>query len=105
MLLQGAAAHTRHGLALLLAIGVLATAAQMMMTRAYRIGRTLTNASLQYLGIVFSFVFGVLLFDDPVTWMALAGMALIVSAGLAATLLRSHQQPDNPETRSPPFPT
>ena len=42
-----------------------------MMTRAYRIGRTLVNASLQYLGIVFSFAFGVWLFDDPVTWMAL----------------------------------
>jgi drug/metabolite transporter (DMT)-like permease len=105
MLLQGAGAHTPRGLALLLAIGVLATAAQMMMTRGYRIGRTLTNASLQYLGIVFSFLFGVLLFDDPVTWMALAGMALIVIAGLAATLLRSHRQPDNPETRSPPYPT
>jgi drug/metabolite transporter (DMT)-like permease len=80
----------------------LATAAQMMMTRAYRIGRTLSNASLQYLGIVFSFVFGVLLFDDPVTGMALAGMVLIVIAGLAATLLRSRQQHDTTDTRSPP---
>jgi drug/metabolite transporter (DMT)-like permease len=76
---------------LLIAIGLLATVAQIMMTRAYAIGRTLSNASLQYLGILFSFVYGVLLFADPVTWMALAGMALIVAAGLAATLLRSHQ--------------
>ena len=105
MLLEGASAHSPRGLALLLAIGLLATAAQMMMTRAYRIGRTLSNASLQYLGIVFSFILGVLLFDDPVTWMALAGMGLIVMAGLAATLLRSHHQHDNPETRSPPNPT
>ena len=105
LLLQGASAHTPRGLALLLAIGLLATTAQMMMTRAYRIGRTLSNASLQYLGIVFSFGFGVLLFDDPVTWMALAGMALIVAAGLAATLLRSHQQHDAPDTRSPPIQT
>ena len=100
--LQGAHAHTPRGLALLLAIGLLATTAQMMTTRAYRIGRTLSNASLQYLGIVFSFGFGVLLFDDPVTWMALAGMALIVIAGLAATLLRSHQQHDALDTRTPP---
>ena len=105
MLSQGASTHSRRGAGLLLAIGLLATTAQIMMTRAYRIGRTLTNASLQYLGIVFSFGFGVLLFDDPVTGMALAGMALIVAAGLAATLLRSRQQPDNPETRSPPNPT
>lgn len=88
MLVRGASAHTPRGLALLLAIGLLATTAQMMMTRAYRIGRTLANASLQYLGIVFSFVFGVLLFDDAVTLTAVAGMALIVGAGLYATLLR-----------------
>jgi hypothetical protein len=30
---------------------------------------------------------------------------VIIMAGLAATLLRSHQQHDNPETRSPPNPT
>jgi drug/metabolite transporter (DMT)-like permease len=89
MVLRGANAHTPRGLALLLAIGLLATIAQMMMTRAYRIGRTLANASLQYLGIVFSFVFGVLLWGDPVTLSAIAGMVLIVGAGLYATLLRS----------------
>lgn len=86
----GAHAHTWTGAALLLATGVLATVAQMMMTRAYAIGRALSNASLQYLGIVFSFAFGVLLFDDPVTGVALAGMALIIGAGLAATRLRQH---------------
>ena len=43
-----------------------------MMTRAYSTGRTLVNASLQYLGIAWSFVYGVLLFDDPITWLALA---------------------------------
>jgi drug/metabolite transporter (DMT)-like permease len=91
LLWTGAAPHTATGVALLLAIGLLATVAQIMMTRAYAIGRTLSNASLQYLGILFSFIYGVLLFADPVTWMALAGMALIVAAGLAATLLRSHQ--------------
>ena len=102
MLLQGTSAHSPRGLALLLAIGLLATTAQVMMTRAYRIGHTLSNASLQYLGIVFSFGFGVLLFDDAVTWMALAGMALIVGAGLAATFLRSSQQHDASDSRSPP---
>jgi S-adenosylmethionine uptake transporter len=93
MLVTGAHPHGWQGAALLLATGVLATAAQMMMTRAYAIGRTLSNASLQYLGIAFSFVYGVWLFDDPVTWMALLGMVLIVGAGLAATLLRSRQTP------------
>jgi drug/metabolite transporter (DMT)-like permease len=89
----GASTHTVSGVLLLLATGVLATVAQIMMTRAYAIGRTLSNASLQYLGIAFAFLYGVSIFDDPVTWMALAGMALIVGAGLAATLLRARQAP------------
>ncbi|HET7795243.1 MAG TPA: DMT family transporter [Rhizobacter sp.] len=81
--------HTWRGAALLLAVGVLATTAQMLMTRAYSTGKMLVNASLQYLGIAFSFVYGVLLFNDKVTWMALLGMLFIVFSGLAATLLRS----------------
>lgn len=94
----GAHAHTWTGAALLVATGVLATVAQMMMTRAYAIGRALSNASLQYLGIVFSFVFGVMLFDDPVTWVALAGMVLIICAGLAATRLRQRTPASGPES-------
>jgi drug/metabolite transporter (DMT)-like permease len=89
MLVNGASAHSAIGLALLLAIGLLAVVAQMLMTRAYRIGRTLSNAALQYLGIAHSFVLGVWLFNDPVTLAAIAGMLLIVAAGIAATALRS----------------
>ena len=94
-------AHSGRGVALLLAVGVLATVAQFLMTRAYSTGRTLVNASLQYLGIAFSFAYGVLLFDDRVTWMALLGMLLIVVAGLCATLLRSRNAP--PDTANAPL--
>jgi len=82
-------AHTWHGVALLLATGLLATAAQILMTRAYSIGRPLVNASLQYLGIAYAFGYGVLLFHDRLTWMAVAGMALIVGAGVHAAQLRT----------------
>lgn len=93
-LLGGWHAHAHwQGVAALLATGTLATVAQTMMTRAYAIGRTLVNASLQYMGIVFSFVLGVLLFDDPVTAMAVGGMILIAAAGLAATFLRARGAP------------
>lgn len=92
--------HTPAGLALLLATGVLATVAQVLMTRAYAIGRPLANASLQYLGIVFSFIFGVLLFDDPVTATALAGMALIIVAGVAASVLRQRSAAVRPDATS-----
>ena len=77
----------------LLAVGVFATAAQLLMTRAYAIGRPLVNASLQYLGIAYALVFGMLLFDDPLTPMAVAGMLLVVGAGLAAVRLRGDAGP------------
>jgi drug/metabolite transporter (DMT)-like permease len=88
LLWTGAHSHSASGLGLLMAVGLLATLAQMMLTRAYRIGRTLSNAILQYTGIAFGFGFGVLVFDDPVTWSAMAGMVLIVLAGWATTAAR-----------------
>jgi len=103
MAVQGASPHTLNGVLLLMATGLLATVAQMLMTRAYAIGRTLSNASLQYLGIVFSFSYGVWLFDDPVTATALLGMLLIVVAGLAATLLRTRRGTSD-STLPPPEP-
>jgi S-adenosylmethionine uptake transporter len=90
MLAGDAHPHTALGLFWLVAVGVLATVAQILMTRAYGSGKTLVNASLQYLGIAWSFVYGVLVFGDTPTPLALGGMLLIVVAGLAATLLRSH---------------
>ena len=87
--LTGWHGHTWRGAGLLLAVGVLATVAQLLLTRAYVRGRTLVNASLQYLGIGFSFVYGVLLFDDHVTWLATLGMVLIVYAGVRATAVRT----------------
>jgi S-adenosylmethionine uptake transporter len=88
----GFSAHTPLGALLLLAIGVLAAVAQWMMTRAYARGATLTNAALAYLGIVFSLVWGLWWFDDPITPMAMGGIVLIVVAGLAATFLRGRGQ-------------
>jgi S-adenosylmethionine uptake transporter len=96
-------AHTARGLALLVATGLLATTAQVLMTRAYAIGRTLSNASLQYLGIAFSFLYGVFLFHDALTVPATAGIVLIVAAGLGATMLRANTLPATAaDTLSPP---
>ena len=92
MAFAGVHGHSLRGALLLLAVGVLATTAQLMITRAYSTGRPLVNASLQYLGIAFSFAYGVLLFGDKVTPLAVAGMLLIVAAGLSATLLRSRSR-------------
>lgn len=77
-------AHTGSGFALLLAIGVTATIAQVAMTRAYRLGKTLVTANLQYSGIVFSSFWGVLIWGDLLGWQSWAGILLILGSGLAA---------------------
>ena len=71
--------------ALLLGIGLLATSAQVAMTRAYRLGKTLVVANLQYTGIVFSSIWGVLVFADAFDWHAWLGIAIILASGSAAT--------------------
>jgi S-adenosylmethionine uptake transporter len=87
MLWTGASAHTWRGAALLLAIGLLASAAQLMITRAFAIGSALSNAGLQYSGILFAVGYGVLIFGEHLSWMAFAGMLLIVLAGLVSSWL------------------
>ncbi len=85
----GPAPHTLPGVGLVLAVGVLATTAQLLMTRAWAIGHPLVNAALQYLGIAFSVGLGVWVFDDPLGAGTLLGMALIVGSGLTATRVRA----------------
>jgi S-adenosylmethionine uptake transporter len=70
---------------LLLGIGISATVAQMAMTRAYRLGNTLVTANLQYTGIVFSSVWGILIWGDTLNWIGWLGIAVILVSGLAAT--------------------
>ncbi|HET7061162.1 MAG TPA: DMT family transporter [Nitrosospira sp.] len=81
-------AHTLQGVGVLLAVGLLATLAQLFLTRAYNIGRVLINGSLQYLGIVWAYLYGVFLFDDLITGIALLGMGLVILAGIVAARLR-----------------
>ncbi|MES2348985.1 MAG: DMT family transporter [Pseudomonadota bacterium] len=74
-----------HGALLMLGIGICATSAQIAMTRAYRLGNTLVVANLQYTGIVFSSVWGVLVFGDVFSWHSWLGIAIILLSGVAAT--------------------
>ena len=76
---------SNYGIALLVVIGICATMAQMAMTRAYRLGKTLVVANLQYTGIIFSSAWGVLIFKDQLHWYSWAGIALILGSGIAAT--------------------
>jgi S-adenosylmethionine uptake transporter len=78
-------------------IGLLASVGQWCMTRAYSQGPTLVAANLQYSGIVFAAMYGLLLFGDVIPLIGWAGMALIVASGIAATVLTQRALPDNHE--------
>lgn len=78
-------AHSSTGVALLLAIGLTGTSAQMAMTRAYRLGKMLVTANLQYTGIVFSSIWSILIWGDTLGWSGWLGIAMILLSGSAAT--------------------
>ena len=74
-----------HSVWLLLGLGLLGLGAQIAMTRAYRLGKTLVVANLQYTGIVFSSVWGLIVFNDSFDWHSWVGIAVILASGIAAT--------------------
>ena len=80
----------------LLPIGVLAALGQLSMTRAYSHGATLLVANLQYAGIIFASLFGMIFFGDQIPLIGWAGMALIITSGIAATFLRARTLPNSP---------
>jgi drug/metabolite transporter (DMT)-like permease len=74
--------------AALIGVGLFATLAQLLMTRAYARGPMLVMANLQYLGIVHATLLGALLFHEHLRWDAALGMALITASGIWSTRLR-----------------
>lgn len=80
----------------LLPIGVLAALGQLCMTRAYTRGATMIVANLQYSGIVFAALFGLLLFGDQMPLIGWLGMATIIASGMVATFLRARALPNPP---------
>ncbi|MFA6313456.1 MAG: DMT family transporter [Sterolibacterium sp.] len=81
-----------RGWLLLLGVGGFGALAQLCMTRAYKHGKTMVSASLAYSTVVFSSLFGMLLWDETLPLVALLGMALILASGISATAL-SHAAP------------
>ena len=48
-------------------------------------GKTLLTANLQYSGIIFSCIWGILIWGDLFGWISWVGMAVIIASGIAAT--------------------
>jgi S-adenosylmethionine uptake transporter len=101
-LATGFSAHTLRGVALLAAVGISATAAQLAMTRAYGKGRTLLSANLQFSAIVFASALGELFFDDRIPPVGYLGIAIIVGSGVLATVITARTTRPSPQP-SPPI--
>ena len=74
-----------HGGLLLLGVGGFGTLAQLAMTRAYKRGNTLVSASLAYSTVIFASFFGMLFWQEVLSFSAWSAIALIVASGLVAT--------------------
>jgi len=84
-----------RGIGLLAAIGAAGVVAQIAMTRAYRLGSVLVVANLQYTGIIFSSLWGMLLWDDVFAWKVWLGMGVILASGIAATFYNTRSAARN----------
>ncbi len=85
-------------LPLLVALGASATFAQLAMTRAYRTGQTLVVGSLAYSTIVFSALFGLLLWHELLALSAWLGIALIIASGVLSLRLSPKHPPQKGTT-------
>ena len=69
-------------LGLMLLVGTLGGAAQVLMTQAFRLGRAAVVAPFEYTGMIWATLFGFLVFGDVPTPAVLTGAGIIIASGL-----------------------
>jgi drug/metabolite transporter (DMT)-like permease len=77
---------------ILAGIGVCGTLAQLTMTRAYRTGNTLVVGAFSYSTIVFATAATIVVWNDRLTALEWAGMAVIVGSGIIAMRVEKKEQ-------------
>ena len=68
----------------LLGLGLVATMAQLAMTRAYHSGNTLVVGVFAYSTVIFAAIFGLLFFNEQLPLLAWLGMVVIIASGMLA---------------------
>ena len=76
---------------LLIAVGICATAGQLLLTRAYSLAAVSRIAPLTYTSVIFGVMLGWLIWDETVTLRWLAGSLLIIAAGLVTLYQRRNR--------------
>jgi S-adenosylmethionine uptake transporter len=82
-------------------VGVVALGGHRLLVAAYRWGRASELAPLGYLSILWSFLLGAIVFQEPVEVQAAIGAALIAGGGIIA--LRAAPDDAEPPTTSVEF--
>jgi len=83
--------------ALLACVGLTSTGAQICMTQAYQVDRASNISIVNYLGILFALLFGLLIFHETPGPLALLGVVLI-TLGVALATRHGRQPQESPGT-------
>ncbi len=83
------------GFLILFGVGVFGTLGQYTMTLALKNGEAFLNSVLQYSGVVFSIIAGILIFNDVLDWLTFVGIAVICLSGIASTILTMVSKKEN----------
>jgi drug/metabolite transporter (DMT)-like permease len=75
-----------EGAAILVGVGGFGGCAQLAMTRAYRYGKTIVAANLAYSTVIFSSLFGVVLWDERLPWTSMLAIVVIITSGVLVSL-------------------
>lgn len=90
-LVSGFSIATRQEVMLVLAIGLLATLAQLAIAKAYAIASPLIPSTLSYSTVVFSSVFGAVWWGDSLNFSTALGVALIVAGGVLISAAHANE--------------
>lgn len=72
----------------IMGIGLSAMIGQLLMTHAYKVGRKFMVASLSYLVVVLSSLYGVIALDEPMGIMVVLGIACVIASGVLSGVKR-----------------
>lgn len=86
MAVQPMHSHTFEGFTVLVAIGLLGALGQFAVSRAFGVGNVLLSAALQYSGVIFATLIGIVVWDEVLPFEKMFGIATIVLAGILSAI-------------------
>lgn len=95
--LQETHSHTIYSASTLLLIGLFGVVGQFGLTRAFGHGNVLLSAVLQYTGVVFSALIGIIVWNENLTLLSWMGIATVVIAGIGSVAATNRLSKKLPE--------